>query len=191
VSWFGEDSDFFAKHNLTKVQVIAYLEKQKEPEKYVETRWENGTLVVDCSNRKPAEKQDYSGLTDLERAIHRGFLVAGVENVPVTIIKETAKDCLAHIPAWSEEDEKPFNDVLSGLKYAYEDLTNHKSFDSARDIKEAFDWMQARLKSLRPCPSWKPNEEQMKALYEAAQDAAIDREGGNALYELYENLKRF
>ena len=63
---------------------------------------------------------------------------------------------------WSEEDAKPFNDVLSGLKYAYEDLTNHKSFDSARDIKEAFDWMQARLKSLRPQPQPEWSEEDAK-----------------------------
>ena len=40
------------------------------------------------------EKQDYSSLNDLERAIHRGFLSAGVENAPVTLIKETAKECL-------------------------------------------------------------------------------------------------
>lgn len=54
--------------------------------------------------QKPAEKQDYSGLNDLERAILRGFLSAGVENVTVTIIKETAKECLAQMkPAeWSE-----------------------------------------------------------------------------------------
>ena len=54
--------------------------------------------------QKSAEKQDYSGLNDLERAILRGFLSAGVENVTVTIIKETAKECLAQMkPAeWSE-----------------------------------------------------------------------------------------
>ena len=38
------------------------------------------------------QEQDYSDLSGLERAIHRGFLCAGVENVPVTIIKETAKE---------------------------------------------------------------------------------------------------
>lgn len=55
--------------------------------------------------QKPAEKQDYSGLNDLERAIHRGFLCAGVENVPVAIIKQTAKECIAQMkPAeWSED----------------------------------------------------------------------------------------
>ena len=47
--------------------------------------------------QNPAEPQDYSNLSDFERAIHRGFLCAGVENVPVTIIKETAQDCLAQI----------------------------------------------------------------------------------------------
>lgn len=37
---------------------------------------------------------------------------------------------------------------------------------------------------------WKPSEEQMEALYEAAQDAPVDREDGNALYSLYEQLKK-
>lgn len=43
---------------------------------------------------KKVEKQDYFSLNDLERAIHRGFLSAGLENAPVTLIKETAKECL-------------------------------------------------------------------------------------------------
>ena len=50
---------------------------------------------------------DYSDLTDFERAIHRGFLCAGVENVPVIIIKETAEDCLINLP--TEKSEPPSN----------------------------------------------------------------------------------
>lgn len=42
---------------------------------------------------------------------------------------------------WTEEDQKRYSTVLDGLKYAYEDLTNHKSFDTAKDISLAFDWM--------------------------------------------------
>lgn len=62
--------------------------------------------------QKPAEKQDYSGLTELEQAIHRGFLCAGVENVPVNIIKETAQDCLAHLPAeWSDDFDKEVENI--------------------------------------------------------------------------------
>lgn len=68
--------------------------------------------------QKPAEPQDYSGLNDIERAIHRGFLAAGVENVPVGIIKETAKECLAQMkPAeWSDTNELVFKDICKHLK---------------------------------------------------------------------------
>ena len=102
---------------------IAYLERQKE-------HTEEGDFArgYDCGyecclhshgaewlekqkKQKPAEKQDYSGLTDFQRAIHRGFLCAGVENVPRAIIEETAQDCINTFrltqgwkPAWSEED---------------------------------------------------------------------------------------
>lgn len=86
---------FFKDASESKTRVVcsavfaewaAYLERQKEqkPEK-------------DKDAIEPTPKQDYSGLTDLERAIHRGFLCAGVENVPVGIIKDTAQDCLAQI----------------------------------------------------------------------------------------------
>jgi len=116
---------------------IAYLERQKE--------------------QKPSEKQDYSGLTDFERAIHRGFLCAGVENVPVTIIKETAQDCLAHIkPAeWSEEDERKLEKLsfLLTLSEVGEIITPTERTE-----------LGIFLRSRRPQPHWKPSEEQMYSL---------------------------
>ena len=84
---------------------------------------------------------------------------------------------------WSEDDEKSFNDALSGLKYAYEDLTNNKSFDSANDLKRAFNWMQERFKSFRLQPHYKPSEEQMETLKSYAEDSAC-------LNELYDDLKK-
>ena len=96
--------------------------------------------------QKPAKPQDYSGLNDLERAIHRGFLCAGVENVPVTIIKETAKDCLAQIKPteWSEEDEDMMGTIIRDLKHLGGDMVNVKPA-----YKAEIDW----LKSLRPQPT--------------------------------------
>ena len=97
LDWLDGRKDCQPKGDYTIRDMIAYLEKQKE--------------------QKPIEKQNYSGLNDLERAIHRGFLSAGVENVPVTIIKETAKECLAQMkPAeWKPEPES-----LEALMYAIE-----------------------------------------------------------------------
>ena len=81
---------------------LSYLEKQKDHFR---------------DDTKKVELQDYSCLTDLERAIHRGFLSAGVENVPVTIIKETANECkrIANENAnaeWSDEDESFYDSIM-------------------------------------------------------------------------------
>lgn len=121
--------------------------------------------------QKPVEKQDYSGLTDLERAIHRGFLCAGIENVPVTIIKETARDFLAQMkPAeWSEEDSLHLaNAILSAEKEWGTESCTAK-------------W----LKSLRP--SWKPSEEQMAWLKLAIDEAKEPLK--SQLEELYKNIR--
>lgn len=45
-------------------------------------------------------------------------------------------------PVWTEEDQKRYDDVFSGLKYAYEDLKNKGSEDSAKDIHDAYDWLK-------------------------------------------------
>ena len=48
-------------------EMISWLEKQKESEKDAETRWENDTLVVDCSKQKPAEwsEEDWKTLDEM------------------------------------------------------------------------------------------------------------------------------
>lgn len=89
-------------------------------------------LLSNYIPQKSAEKQDYSDLTDLERAILRGFLAAGMENVPVTIIKETAKECLAQMkPAeWSEEDKKNLKqciEIVGGWEVDYDYANSHYS----------------------------------------------------------------
>ena len=172
---------------------IVYLEKQKEldnmivvsPEVWdnaISDAFENGKKEGEKQKeQKFTEKQDYSDLTDLERAIHRGFLVVGVENVPVTIIKETAQDCLAQMkqqkgangnekeipnekkPAeWSEKDDQMRGTCIYLLEHG----------EVIGPWKDCIAW----LKSLRPpqycencklkrsVENWKPSEEQMNAL---------------------------
>ena len=43
---------------------------------------------------------------------------------------------------WSDEDQKHYDDVFDGLKYAYEDLKNNGSNDSAKDVRDAYDWLK-------------------------------------------------
>lgn len=135
------------------------LASEEEAVQFFQELNENG-YQWDCikgrpmkKEQQPAEKQDYTGFTDLERSIHRGFLSAGIENVPVTIIKETAQECLTHIdkPAeWSEEDDALMDELESYILY-------DKEFDDAQKS-----WRIKRLKSLRP--SQKLNEEEIKKI---------------------------
>lgn len=96
LEYFGEQCDMSDVNGFYAYEIYDWLKKQKEQKP-----------IEDKDAIEPTPKQDDSGLTDFERAIHRGFLCAGVENVPVEIIKETAQDCLAHI------EQKP------NIKYIY------------------------------------------------------------------------
>lgn len=68
--------------------------------------------------------------------------------------------------AWSEEDEKRIENILSVLdaQMCWDGATGKKMNPYQKEI----DW----LKSLRPCSHWKPSEEQMKVLNEVINFAA-------------------
>ena len=137
LSWLKEELSIHTekqqelKPNIEHIQQSWYMEGYKDHEHNREPMWivktgEGGPKYEFnlrygqmLTEQKPAEKQDYSELNDLERAILRGFLCAGVENVPVGIIKETAKDCITQMkPAgWSEEDEKKILFLERLIKY--------------------------------------------------------------------------
>ena len=66
----------------------------------------------DLVKKEQTEKQDYSGLNDLERAILRGFLSAQVHNVSRVIIEETAKEVRSIL----QKEQKP-TDLPAGFYY--------------------------------------------------------------------------
>ena len=165
---------------------IAWMKKQKEQKPISQGDFDKAKHEALWGEQKPVEKQDYSGLNDLERAIHRGFLCAGVENVPVTIIKETAQDCLAHMPAWSEEDEEMIDRICANLEYLVKEAGSDSKLKEK--LEERIKWMK-RLKSLRHV--WKPTEEQMEALRRAVNKLAnTDVADSVRLSIMYDNLKK-
>ena len=195
---------------LTVGEHLAYLKKQKE-QKAIPIPppcWESA-----IQEQKPVEKQDYSGLTDFERAIHRGFLCAGVENVPVTIIKETAQECLAQIkPAeWSEEDEENrqlinailWNSIGKHIEDSKYDFTVTQGdatkliqwLKSLRPQKKedlAIEGIQGVSGHLDPAGVWKPTPAHLEALEFVIADY---RESGcdttaNYLQEIYDEIKK-
>ena len=84
-------------------------------------------------------------------------------------------------PAWSEEDEEYVNSLLKRL----EGLCCNKFATTRFAINEDETW----LKSLKERYTWKPSDEQMKALKEAC-DEHWEPDGLDPLYMLWEQLKK-
>lgn len=175
-----EVDDVLRENGRSVIEALAYLEKQKDLDKMIVVSpevWDNAINDAYKNGKKNGEKQkeqkftekqDYSDLNDLERAIHRGFLVVGVENVPVTIIKETAQDCLAWMkpqkgangnekeipneqkPAeWSKEDEEMRINIL-------QEIANIKDVFPKINIQPEFDWLKSLPErfNLQPKQEW-------------------------------------
>lgn len=91
---------------------------------------------------------------------------------------------------WSEEDEEM-------LEYVIGDVNDAKELFATKEAIDLCDKEIAWLKSLRPQPHWKPNEEQMEAFkgyiegFQARAEAAV---GGwnnfDVMIRLYEQLKK-
>ena len=154
------------------------IEKQKEPH-YTKRNALFDKCVENCDpevmkevsdkvdemlakEQKPVEEQDLSGLNDLERVIHRGFLCAGVENVPVTLIKETAQECLIQMkPAeWSEEDEAIRSWCISDIERAK--YCKSQTKPELCDIE--INWLKNLTERFNPQPKQEWSEEDRDAI---------------------------
>ena len=132
-----------------------------------------------AKEQKPIEEQDLSGLNDLERVIHRGFLCAGVENAPVTLIKETAQECLAQMQStvWSDEDEEMLSSVEQWLHEV-----------EPQYVEKELSWLECLPKRLNLQPHWKPSEEQMEELSKACRFIPYNCDILESLYKQLEKL---
>ena len=86
-------------------------------------------------------------------------------------------------PEWSEEDADMLNCCISSIEEAKENRYAYKETDGDTSYDREIAW----LKSLRP--SWKPSDEQMKAL-EVSFRKDGDDNYRNAINSLYNDLKK-
>ena len=82
-------------------------------------------------------------------------------------------------PAWSEDDEKCFENAIMYCEWARDKAPDLHCYETS---KKSINW----LKSLRPQNRWKPSDEQMEALWEAYRGG----EEQAALASLYSDLKK-
>lgn len=86
---------------------------------------------------------------------------------------------------WSKEDEVCYISIMEHLKYS---ITNGKpeTYTNGR----LTDWIENRVKFLRPQNHWKPSDEQMKALGVATNISNIPEKEYQELEKLYQDLKK-
>jgi hypothetical protein len=154
---------------------------------YLSNRILNSTIIAEKENLKKAiawvEKQ---GEKDEEILI----LKDQIESLHAAIkaIKEIHKIELEkqgeQKPAWSEEDEKILSDIIKDLVHPWNEYIPDR-------IEDEIKWLKNKLKSLTPQTTWKPSDEQMKALADALSLAKnCGEEIAFDLRTLYEQLKK-
>lgn len=130
----SSDCDF--SPSLTIDDILAWLERQKEQKS---TGWckEDETFVKDAIE---AVENYYS------KGCGQEELVSWLKSLRLQPKKE-----------WSMKDENAFMYLHELISFGF----SEKFFDAqtAADMRE---WLNARLKSLRPQPCWKPSEERME-----------------------------
>ena len=96
---------------------------------------------------------------------------------------------------WSEEDKKTISFTIDVLRANHPD--GFFKTTAAGDIhvtgittEDLVKKLQSLLSRPKPSSNWKPTKEQLGALLEAAREKEIDREDGNVLYQLYDQLKK-
>jgi hypothetical protein len=154
---------------------------------YLSNRILNSPIIAEKENLKKAiawvEKQ-------VEKDEEILILKDQIESLHAAIkaIKETHKIELEkqgeQKPTWSEEDEKILNDIIKDLVHPWNEYIPDR-------IEDEIKWLKNKLKSLTPQTTWKPSDEQMKALADALSLAKnCGEEIAFDLRTLYEQLKK-
>lgn len=96
---------------------------------------------------------------------------------------------------WSEEDEKMLEVLISNYnflskKYRDEEKDFFCSLSIVRDDLDMSEWLEKRLKFLRPQSHWKPSDEQLRPLGYAIDYFKKKRNDTTYLESLYNDLKK-
>ena len=95
---------------------------------------------------------------------------------------------------WSKEDIDMIDWLIRCCEKEHEELCNdrygHQEIvsDLKRDCRKKWDWLESLKGKVVPQKQWKPSEEQMECLKEAA-DNYPNPDVTDALYEIYRQLK--
>lgn len=192
-------NDAMATNAPYKKEMLAWLEKQGEYANFRNkiqigdkvTRNEDGVLVNLSQLKRVAKPADEkqgekpNNVYDKELSEILGRVIRRYindPNIPYTEREKVSMEIIPYVerlekqgeqkPAWSEEDEAKLKSIL----FHIEDVEN----------KDVINW----FKSLKERYTWKPSDEQMKALSNAGNSFRPFEEGHKVLWSLYNDLEK-
>jgi len=166
-------------------KLLAYLEKQGEHANFRNkiqigdkvTRNEDGVLVNLSQLNRVAKKQGNNmGISEAAKQKLEDNLNKALEKETPESLNKFLDGQGEQKPAWSEEDEAMWAEISDLLWEGYKQSGSKFSWDDIRN------WLNPKLKSLRPQSHWKPSDEQMEALSIAMQGV------NDPLFSLYKDL---
>jgi hypothetical protein len=175
VSWFGEDSDFFAKHNLTKVQVLAYLKKQKEQKptlvdklRSVSTPAEENWFEIQKKWEKEDEQKPAEWSEEDEKMLNQ--ILGDLEWARLKAIHIEDKNRIPYEKksAWLKS-LRPQPDKCNGCSQHLDGYISGRR-DAENKLLADYGILIMPDHELRMKPRWNPSEEQMEALADAIED---------------------
>ena len=195
----GKDTAFNNWSKADCTNWIAYLEKQKEQkpinesnmheptldearkwneayEKGYSLGYENGRKEqkpVEWSEKHIADIFEKAGLAKIAREQGNDALTNAVQSAMIELSKVKNAE-------WNEEDAAILSWCISDIERA--------KYCKSQTKPELCDIEINWLKSL--CPSWKPNNEQMKALHAASSVSSLGECVQNHLWSLYNDLQK-
>ena len=200
IDWFSDKADDFK--DIAWERIVAWLEKQGEKPNNVYDKELSEILgrvicrYITDPNIPYAEREKVSMeiIPYVERLEKQGKNNMGIyestrqkleDSLNKALEKETPESWNEFLdeqkPAWSEEDEKMIQDIINDIAIAQEQV-----YCKSR-CEDEINW----LKSLKNRYTWKPSDEQMKALSDINLTGGISYAGqGQELINLYNDLKK-
>ncbi len=156
----------------TRKQIVSWLEKQGYAPKY-----------------KVGDTIYYNSFGEVKRLIVTNVVTDSTDNPMYedengsTVFE---KDLIEQNPAWSEEDDEMLKDIIQGLK-ATEQLIFKHDAQGRTQIQGRIEWFKSRKERY----TWKPSDEQMKALGKICEWISLPTaEILDEIRSLYNELKK-
>ena len=189
---FDKAEELYEKYGFSHKYAIAWLEKQVEPSPIF-----SNSLNIGKVEQKPTDKIEpkFKVGNKIKLAIEPKYPAREIiaiqndayyfdEAIYLPFSRQDEWELVEQKQTWSEEDEAMLAEISDLLWESYKQSGSKFSWNDIRN------WVNLRLKSLRPQSHWKPSNEEVEALEKALKYFHMSKAHGETIDGLKELLEQ-